>query len=112
VTVKSPFTNQTYTMHRYAVNNTAPRPESYLTGAFKVVPCMQDVDATLGTDYTTANAAAKGPTLNETQRSALYAELASGAETGEQGGINTFTGRMLIYVNRLGLHCSLVSTRH
>lgn len=64
VTVKSPFTNQTYTMHRYAVNNTAPRPESYLT------------------DYTTANAAAQGPTLNETQRSALYAELASGAETG------------------------------
>ena len=79
-------------MHRYAVNNTAPRPESYLTGAFKVLPCMQNVDATLGTDYTTANAAAQGPTLNETQRSALYAELASGAETGEQGGLTLSWG--------------------
>jgi alpha,alpha-trehalase len=86
VTVKSPFTNQTYTMHRYTVNNTAPRPESYLTGVFKVLPCMQDVDATFGKDYTTANAADQGPTLNETQRSELYAELASGAETGKQRG--------------------------
>ena len=30
--VKSPFTNQTYAMAHYAVNNTAPRPESYLQG--------------------------------------------------------------------------------
>lgn len=32
INVTSPFTNKTYTMARYAVNNTAPRPESYLTG--------------------------------------------------------------------------------
>ena len=31
--VTSPFTNNTYEVARYAVNNTAPRPESYLTGA-------------------------------------------------------------------------------
>ena len=32
VNVQSPFTNKTYAVSRYAVNNTAPRPESYLTG--------------------------------------------------------------------------------
>lgn len=31
--VTSPFTNKTYQVSRYAVNNTGPRPESYLTGA-------------------------------------------------------------------------------
>lgn len=30
--VTSPFTNKTFEVSRYAVNNTAPRPESYLTG--------------------------------------------------------------------------------
>lgn len=30
--VTSPFTNKTYSVSRYAVNNTAPRPESYLQG--------------------------------------------------------------------------------
>ncbi|EEB94678.1 hypothetical protein MPER_06469, partial [Moniliophthora perniciosa FA553] len=60
--VTSPFSNRTFAMTRYAVNNSAPRPESYLT------------------DYLTAN----GPnvSLNETQRAALYAELATGAESG------------------------------
>lgn len=32
VNVTSPYTNQTYEVYRYAVNNSAPRPESYLTG--------------------------------------------------------------------------------
>ena len=32
VNVTSPFSNKTFAMARYAVNNTAPRPESYLTG--------------------------------------------------------------------------------
>ncbi|KAJ7599902.1 glycoside hydrolase family 37 protein [Mycena floridula] len=62
--VTSPFSNKTFTMAHYAVNNSAPRPESYLT------------------DYNTANNPALTPALNLTQRSALYAELASGAETG------------------------------
>ena len=30
--IASPFTNKTYSLARYAVTNTAPRPESYLTG--------------------------------------------------------------------------------
>lgn len=64
VNVTSPSSNQVYEMARYAVNNTAPRPESYLT------------------DYLTANGADVSPALNESQRSSLYAELASGAETG------------------------------
>ncbi|KDR82546.1 hypothetical protein GALMADRAFT_220535 [Galerina marginata CBS 339.88] len=63
VQVKSPFSNKTFSMFHYSVNNTAPRPESYLT------------------DYTTVNDPS-APTLNDTQKASLYAELASGAETG------------------------------
>lgn len=32
VTVTSPYTNQTHDVLHYAVNNTAPRPESFLEG--------------------------------------------------------------------------------
>ncbi|KAG5724287.1 Trehalase [Termitomyces sp. T112] len=53
--------NVTHKVYRYSVNNSAPRPESYLA------------------DYTTASVP---NTLNDTQKAALYAELASGAETG------------------------------
>ncbi|EGN97904.1 glycoside hydrolase family 37 protein [Serpula lacrymans var. lacrymans S7.3] len=62
--VTSPFTGQTYAMARYAVTNTAPRPESYLT------------------DYLTANDPTLTTPLTEEQRADLYGELASGAETG------------------------------
>ncbi|KAI0365322.1 glycoside hydrolase [Pilatotrama ljubarskyi] len=62
--VTSPYTNQTYAMAHYAVNNTAPRPESYLE------------------DYLTANDPTLATPLTEQQRADLYAELASGAETG------------------------------
>ena len=41
VNVTSPFTNTTYAMARYAVNNTAPRPESYLTGTRVSVLCSR-----------------------------------------------------------------------
>ncbi|KAF8901245.1 glycoside hydrolase family 37 protein [Mucidula mucida] len=64
ISVTSPTTGSTYQLARYSVNNTAPRPESYLT------------------DYMTANGPDVSPALNESQRSALYAELASGAESG------------------------------
>ncbi|KAF9265183.1 trehalase [Marasmius fiardii PR-910] len=60
--VTSPFTNRSHAMTRYAVVNSAPRPESYLT------------------DYLTVNG--PGKSLNETQRADVYAELASGAESG------------------------------
>jgi len=62
VNVTSPFTNTTHLVYHYNVNNTAPRPESYFT------------------DYTTANG--PGVSLNDTQKAALYAELASTAESG------------------------------
>ncbi|KAI0354813.1 glycoside hydrolase [Trametes cingulata] len=62
--VTSPYTNKTYAMAHYAVNNSAPRPESYLE------------------DYLTANDPALSTPLTEQQRADLYAELASGAETG------------------------------
>ncbi|KAG1810845.1 glycoside hydrolase family 37 protein [Suillus subaureus] len=64
IEVKSPYTNQTYMMAHYAVNNTAPRPESYLTDYLTVY------DPTLSTP------------LTDSQAAELYSELASGAETG------------------------------
>ncbi|KAJ7205259.1 trehalase [Mycena pura] len=63
VSVRSPFTNQTHQMAQYSVTNTAPRPESYLD------------------DYLTVNDPTQAP-LNASASAALYAELASGAETG------------------------------
>ena len=64
ISVTSPYTNTTHTMYRYAVNNSAPRPESYLT------------------DYLTANDPSLATPLTESERADLYAELASGAESG------------------------------
>jgi alpha,alpha-trehalase len=76
VSVTSPFGSQkNHTLFRYAVNNTAPRPESYLQ------------------DYTTANDPSL-PALNETQRGALYGELASGAETGKEALFAVCIGEM------------------
>ncbi|RDB14875.1 Trehalase [Hypsizygus marmoreus] len=66
----SSSSNESHKMHRYSVNNTAPRPESYLT------------------DYKTVNE----PTpLNGTASAALYAELASGAESGWDYTVRWFT---------------------
>ena len=62
ISVDSPNSNKTHKVFRYAVVNTAPRPESYLE------------------DYLTANEAE--PALTEEQKGDLYAELASGAESG------------------------------
>ncbi|KAK7689932.1 hypothetical protein QCA50_006571 [Cerrena zonata] len=64
LSVTSPYTNTTHTMYRYAVNNSAPRPESYLT------------------DYLTANDPSLETPLTESERADLYAELATGAESG------------------------------
>jgi len=60
IQVTSSYTSQTHSMAHYSVVNSAPRPESYLI------------------DYETAN----GVNLTEQQRSDLYAELATGAESG------------------------------
>jgi len=51
-------------VYHYSVTNSAPRPESY------------------SEDYETVNGADVSPPYNDTQKAALYAELASGAETG------------------------------
>ncbi|KAI0698165.1 glycoside hydrolase family 37 protein [Cytidiella melzeri] len=64
ITVTSPFTNTTYDMFHYAVNNTAPRPESYLQ------------------DYETANDPTIPTNLTVAQQADLFSELASGAESG------------------------------
>ena len=84
ISVTSSYTSQTYSMFHYAVNNSAPRPESYLE------------------DYQTAT----GVNLTEQQRSDLYAELASGAESGKVStSLGNFIGLWcLLDVARLGLH--------
>ncbi|KAJ7366222.1 trehalase [Mycena albidolilacea] len=71
--VTSPFTNTTHALAQYAVANSAPRPESYLQ------------------DYTTVHDPAQ-PALNDSQAAALYAELASGAETGWDYSARWLTG--------------------
>lgn len=62
--VTSPYTGQTYSMAHYAVNNTAPRPESYLE------------------DYLTVHDPTLTTPLTDSEAADLYSELASGAETG------------------------------
>ncbi|KIJ54488.1 glycoside hydrolase family 37 protein [Sphaerobolus stellatus SS14] len=68
ISIKSPFTNQTHQVAHYSVDiNSAPRPESYLE------------------DYQTIYGAGGGdiaPNLTATEAADLFAELASGAETG------------------------------
>ncbi|EJT47475.1 hypothetical protein A1Q1_03730 [Trichosporon asahii var. asahii CBS 2479] len=60
--VTSPWSGKNYTVAHYAVNNSAPRPEGYVE------------------DYDTVNHAQ--PPLNASQQADLYAELATGAESG------------------------------
>lgn len=64
ISVTSPYTGTSYSVARYFVTNSAPRPEGY----------VEDITTAFGGN----------PALNESARSALYAELASGAETGER----------------------------
>ena len=80
--VTSPYTKKTFTLFRYAVTNSAPRPESYLTGRY-LIDCSFTVHSFTSTqDYETANDP-KLSILNESERAELYSELASGAETGQ-----------------------------
>ena len=64
IDVTSPYSNKTFTMTRYAVDNTAPRPESYIE------------------DYEAANGADLVAPYTDQQKADIYAELATGAETG------------------------------
>jgi alpha,alpha-trehalase len=64
IQVTSPYTGQTYSMAHYAVNNSAPRPESYID------------------DYMTVHDPTLSTPLTDSQAAELYGELASGAETG------------------------------
>ncbi|WVQ72057.1 hypothetical protein IAR50_001601 [Cryptococcus sp. DSM 104548] len=61
--ITSPYTNTSRLIAHYNVTNSAPRPEGYAE------------------DYETANAPGLA-VLNQTEKEELYAELASGAETG------------------------------
>ncbi|KAL4066430.1 glycoside hydrolase family 37 protein [Scleroderma yunnanense] len=64
IEIQSPYTNQSYMMAHYAVNNSAPRPESYLT------------------DYLTVHDPTLATPLTDEQTADIYSELASGAESG------------------------------
>ena len=85
-------------MYHYNVTNSAPRPESYLTGrCFKHINFFISSTACLIInlqiiDYITANDPSVQPPLNETQRADLYAELASGAESGWDFSMRWFSG--------------------
>ncbi|GMK53734.1 hypothetical protein CspeluHIS016_0103200 [Cutaneotrichosporon spelunceum] len=63
--VTSPFSQKTHQVAHFAVNNSAPRPEGF----------VEDYGAAFGTPENPQN-------FTEQQRSDLYAELASGAESG------------------------------
>ncbi|KAF7320674.1 Fungal-trans domain-containing protein [Mycena chlorophos] len=62
ISVTSPSTNKTYSLAQYNVRNTVLKPESYLD------------------DYTTVHGVS--PALNSSAQADLFAELASGADTG------------------------------
>lgn len=73
VSVTAP-NNKTYTLNRYSVLNNQPRPESYL----------EDYISANNQSYYAANGSVYPETqpLNSSQKAALYAQLASGAESG------------------------------
>ncbi|KAF8487940.1 Six-hairpin glycosidase-like protein [Gautieria morchelliformis] len=68
INITSPYTNKTHAVAHYAIDiNMAPRPESYLA------------------DYQTVHGAGAGdvtPNFTAAEAAAIYAELASGPETG------------------------------
>ncbi|KAF5346662.1 hypothetical protein D9758_013212 [Tetrapyrgos nigripes] len=66
----------THHLYHYSVNNSAPRPESYLTDYHTANPPVLLPNGSAATDGSVQ------VILDEEGRSALYAELASGAETG------------------------------
>src|SRR6266576_778670 len=80
--VTSPYTKKTFTLFRYAVSNSAPRPEAYLTGISCDCSFTVHSFTSLYQDYETASDPTLN-TLNESERAELYSELASGAETGQ-----------------------------
>ncbi|PHH73099.1 hypothetical protein CDD82_5660 [Ophiocordyceps australis] len=66
---------KTFSLNRYAVSNTVPRPESY----------REDWEMARNTTFFDAKDGSETPArhqLNETEQAVLYANLASGAETG------------------------------
>ena len=85
----------TYTMYRYSVANSAPRPESYLTGKVFIHCISLTASLILNPqiiDYLTANDPSLKPPLNETQKADVYAELASASESGWEYSTRWFPG--------------------
>jgi alpha,alpha-trehalase len=66
--------NETYTLNRYAVENTRPRPESYREDY--ITANNESYYAASGIIYP------QGEALNDSQKAELYANLATGAESG------------------------------
>ena len=72
-TVDVEFGGETYTLNHYAVQNNQPRPESYL----------EDYETATNTSYYSESGIIYPATpLNDSQIAQLYANLASGAESG------------------------------
>ncbi|UKZ95675.1 uncharacterized protein TrAFT101_010497 [Trichoderma asperellum] len=81
-TVSVDIANKTYTLQQYAVQNTQPRPESFLEDY--VTANNRSYYATSGIIYP------ENKHLNSTEMADLYANLATGAESG-----NDYTSRWL-----------------
>ncbi|ODQ51086.1 glycoside hydrolase [Saitoella complicata NRRL Y-17804] len=74
VRIQSPYSNTTRHLNRYYVNNTQPRPESYL----------EDYQTAHNTSFYGANGTVypARTNLSQSQIESLYSDLATGAETG------------------------------
>ena len=96
VQVKSPFSNMTYTMYRYSVSSSAPRPESYLTGRCLNTPCISSTACLIVNlqiiDYLTVKDPSVHPPLNDSQKADLYAELGSASESGWDFSMRWYAG--------------------
>lgn len=74
ISVTSPYTHIVHSVSHYAVNNTAPRPESYLED-YETVNGMPLSEGATKTDL-------NGFRYTPQEQADLYSEIASGAETG------------------------------
>lgn len=96
-------------MYHYNVTNSAPRPESYLTGrCFKQTYRISSTACLIVNlqiiDYQTANDPSVQPPLNDSQKADLYAELASGGETGWDFSMRWFAGSSSTHGGLLSLN--------
>lgn len=95
-----------YTMYRYNVANSAPRPESYFTGmvfihCISLTVCLIVNPQII--DYQTVNDPTIKPPLNDSAKANLYADLAASSESGWGYSTRWFGALSVLQVTRQGL---------